>query len=92
MDTIGVKKESRYWAWEFPIALLIVAGTLVFAFGIPFLFQRSSNWATMFVDIGESICGVGVFYLARHNAIRAVSACLFVAGAAAFVFGLNQVY
>lgn len=86
------KKEERYWAFEFPIALLLIAGSIVLAFGVPHIIARSTNWATMFIGIGECLVAVAVFYMARLNAARTVAAAVFVGGAIAFVMGLNGVY
>ena len=87
-----VAKEPRYWAWEFPIALLIVFGTLVLAIGVPFTIQRSTGWATLFVGLGEAVVAVGLFFLARLNVLRAVAAGLLLGGAVSFIVGLNLVY
>jgi hypothetical protein len=85
-------KEARYWAWEFPIAILMAVGTLVLSIGIPVTISRSTGWATLFVGLGEAVAAVGLFFLARLNVVRAVAAALLVGGAIGFVFGLNLVY
>ena len=88
----NVVKESRYWAWEFPIAILLVVGTLVLAIGVPFTIQRSTAWATLFVGVAEGVAAIGLFYVARLNIVRAVAASLLLGGAVAFIVGLNLVY
>jgi hypothetical protein len=85
-------KEERYWAFEFPIALLLIAGSFVLSYGIPHIISRSTNWATMFIGAGESLIAVAVFYMARVNAVRVVSVAVFAAGAIAFYMGLNAIY
>lgn len=89
--TVG-PKESRYWAWEFPLALLIIFGTLVVAVGVPFIVRRSTNWATLFIGLGEGLGAIALFYFSRKNVMRAVAAGVFLAGAAAFIVGLNALY
>jgi hypothetical protein len=85
-------KEERYWAYEFPIAILLVIGAAVLAVRVPTIISRSTNWATMFIGIGEAIVAVACFYMTRLNVVRIVSAAVFAAGAVAFVLGLAAVY
>ena len=93
MESMGrITKEAHYWAWEFPIAILIVLGTLVVSLGVPLTIQRSTGWATLWVGAGEGVAAVALFYLSRLNVIRAVAAGLFLGGAASFIVGLNIVY
>jgi hypothetical protein len=85
-------KEGRYWAFEFPIAILVIVGSIVLAFGIPHIVGRSTDWATMFIGAGEGLAALAVFYLTRLNMIRVITAAVFAAGAAAFYVGLSAVY
>lgn len=85
-------KEGRYWAFEFPIALLVIVGAIVLALGIPYIVSRSTEWATLGVGAGETLVALAVFYMSPLNVIRTVSAAVFVAGAIAFIAGLSSVY
>jgi hypothetical protein len=85
-------KEERYWAFEFPIALLLIVGSFVLSLGIPHIISRSTNWATMFIGAGEALVAAAVFYMTRLNAIRVVAVAVFAAGAIAFYMGLGAVY
>jgi hypothetical protein len=86
------EKEGRYWAFEFPIALLLITGVIVIGLGVPHIISRSTNWATLFIGAGEVILAACAFYMARLNAIRVIAAAAIVAGAIAFYMGLSAVY
>ena len=93
MESLGkTPKEARYWAWEFPIAVLVVVGTLILVIGVPWTLRRSTGWAPLFVGAGEGLVGIGLLAVMRLNILRAVAGCLLLGGAAAFVYGLNIVY
>ena len=85
-------KEEHYWAFEFPIALLLIAGSFVLSLGIPHIISRSTNWATLVIGAVEALVAVAVFYMARLNAVRLVAVAVFAAGAIAFYIGLSAVY
>ena len=78
-------KDSRYWPWEIPIALLLVAGTLIFGIGVPLVILQHSDWATLFIGLTEAAVGVMVFAGGRANAMRGAGIAMFFAGAVAFV-------
>lgn len=85
-------KEARYWAWEFPIAILVVAGTLILTIGLPWTLRRSTGWAPLGVGAGEGVAGIMLLAVMRLNILRAVAGGLLLGGAAAFIYGLNIVY
>lgn len=86
------EKEGRYWAFEFPIAILLVVGTIVIGLGLPHIVGRSTKWATLAIGAAEGLLAIALFYMARLNATRIVAAAIFVSGAIAFYVGLNAVY
>jgi hypothetical protein len=85
-------KEGRYWAWEFPIALLTIFGTLVLGIGLPVIIMRSTAWASLFIGLGEGLGAIALFYFVRLNVMRATAAAMFLAGAAIFIASLNKLY
>jgi hypothetical protein len=85
-------KEARYWAFEFPIALLVIVGTFVITLGIPHIISKSSDWWILWIGAVEGLAAIAVFYMTRLNVIRTIAAAAFAAGAIAFYMGLSAVY
>ena len=85
------EKDSRYWPWEIPIALLLVAGTLIIGIGVPLVILPHSDWATLFIGLTEAAVGVVAFAVGRANAMRGAGIAVFFAGAVAFVAALVSI-
>jgi hypothetical protein len=84
-------KESRYWPWEIPIAILLVIGVLVVGIGVPMIILPHSDWATLFLGAFEGLVGLGMFAGAPQNALRGGAIALFFSGSVAFVVGLASI-
>ena len=85
------EKASRYWPWEIPIALLLVAGTLIIGIGVPLVILPHSDWATLFIGLTEAAVGVLAFAVGRANAMRGAGIAVFFAGAVAFIAALAAI-
>jgi hypothetical protein len=85
-------KEGRYWVFELFIVILVIVGTVTLAWGLPHIFHRSTNWASLFIGAAEVIIGAAVFYMARLNMARVVAIAVFASGAVIFYLALNAVY
>lgn len=85
------EKDSRYWPWEIPIALLLVAGTLIIGIGVPLVILQHSDWATLFIGLTEVAVGVVAFAVGRANAMRGAGIAVFFAGAVAFIAALAAI-
>ena len=85
------EKDSRYWPWEIPIALLLVAGTLIIGIGVPLVILPHSDWATLFIGLTEAAVGVVAFAVGRANAMRGAGIAVFFAGAVAFIAALASI-
>jgi hypothetical protein len=85
------EKDSRYWPWEIPIALLLVSGAVIFGMGVPLVILSHSDWATLFIGLVEAAVGVLTFAVGRANAVRAGGIALFFGGAVAFIAALVSI-